>query len=149
MSLRLRLLAAAGAVALVALLAADVATYSALRSFLLDRIDQSLVTAHYGVERRLALTSGIAASNVGVTAPGTYVALRDPQGNLIGSVAAGRFGSDGATPRLPARISGFKAQSGSTQEPSVSFTADATTPGGPQFRVMAWQLSDGGQLILA
>jgi hypothetical protein len=52
-SLRLRLLAAAGAVALVALLVADVATYSALRSFLLRRVDQSLTVSHFQVERSL------------------------------------------------------------------------------------------------
>src|SRR5437660_1690597 len=53
MSLRGRLLLAVGAVALVALVVADVATYSALRSFLYQRVDQSLDTAHFGLERAL------------------------------------------------------------------------------------------------
>ena len=43
MSLRIRLLLAVGAVALIALLVADVATYSALRSFLFTQVDRSLI----------------------------------------------------------------------------------------------------------
>ena len=42
MSLRLRLLVAVGAIALVALVVADFATYSALRSSLYKQVDQSL-----------------------------------------------------------------------------------------------------------
>lgn len=42
MSLRDRLLLAVGAATLLALLAADVVTYSALRSFLYQRVDESL-----------------------------------------------------------------------------------------------------------
>ena len=42
-SLRTRLLAAVAIVALVGLVVADLATYAALRSFLTDRIDSSLV----------------------------------------------------------------------------------------------------------
>jgi hypothetical protein len=45
-SLRLRLLVAVGAIALVALVLADFATYSALRSSLYNQIDQNLVTNH-------------------------------------------------------------------------------------------------------
>ena len=42
MSLRVRLLLAVGAVAIVALVVADVVTYAQLRSFLFSRVDQSL-----------------------------------------------------------------------------------------------------------
>ena len=42
MSLRLRLLLAVGAIAMVALVVADFATYSALRSSLYKQVDQSL-----------------------------------------------------------------------------------------------------------
>ena len=42
MSLRLRLLLAVGAIAIVALVVADFATYSALRSSLYKQVDQSL-----------------------------------------------------------------------------------------------------------
>ena len=46
LSLRARLLIAVAAVALVGLVAADIATYTALRSFLVDRVDESLTAAH-------------------------------------------------------------------------------------------------------
>ncbi|MDQ1361916.1 MAG: hypothetical protein QOJ44_2293, partial [Acidimicrobiaceae bacterium] len=53
MSLRIRLLLAVGAVALIALLAADVATYSALRSFLLTQVDRSLIVPLHGPNQNL------------------------------------------------------------------------------------------------
>jgi two-component system, OmpR family, sensor kinase len=149
-SLRVRLLAAAGAVTLLALLAADVATYSALRSFLLGRIDRSLNTAHVGVERRLAFASETGASGIGLIAPGAYVERRDAQGHIIGlPIPAGRFGRPEVVPRLPARIGGFRAPTGRGREPTATFTASSATAGGPQFRVRAWTLANGDQLILA
>ena len=51
MSLRARLLLAVGAVALVALLAADVATYYSLRSSLFGRVDQTLAVIQHAVDR--------------------------------------------------------------------------------------------------
>ena len=53
MSLRLRLLVAVGAVALTALAIADVVTYQELRSFLYNRIDQSLEQSHMAIEGAL------------------------------------------------------------------------------------------------
>ena len=50
MSLRARLLVAIGVIALVALAVADVVTYSALQSFLYQRIDQQLDQSHVGIE---------------------------------------------------------------------------------------------------
>jgi two-component system OmpR family sensor kinase len=150
MSLRLRLLAAAGAVALLALAAADVATYSALRSFLFGRIDQSLNAAHFGVERRLTLAGAPGVSNIGQIAPGTYVELRDAQGHVIGSpVPAGRFGNPQAVPQLPGRLGGFHTANDRSHEPTVTFTASSSPAGGPEFRVRAWTLANGDQLILA
>src|ERR1700731_2813508 len=104
MSLRLRLLAAVGAVTLFALLGADAATYQSLRSFLYRRIDQSLTTGHYGLERRLE-SAATAGAPIGIVAPGTYAEERDQQGKPIGTpVAGGPFGGTEATPRLPAHI---------------------------------------------
>ena len=53
MSLRLRLLLAVGVVALTALAIADVVTYQELRSFLNNRIDQSLEQSHMPIESAL------------------------------------------------------------------------------------------------
>jgi len=52
-SLRTRLLLAVAGVAIVALVIADVATYQALRSFLYNRIDQSLEQSHIPLETAL------------------------------------------------------------------------------------------------
>ena len=48
MSLRTRLLIAIGVIAVVALAVADVATYSALQSFLYQRVDQQLEQSSHG-----------------------------------------------------------------------------------------------------
>ena len=50
LSLRARLLLAVVLLAAVGLVAADVATYASLRSFLVDRVDRTLQTAHVQVE---------------------------------------------------------------------------------------------------
>src|ERR1039457_3995144 len=50
MSLRARLLIAIGAIAIVALVGANVVTYSELQSFLIQRIDQQLEQSHIGIE---------------------------------------------------------------------------------------------------
>ena len=49
MSLRLRLLLAVGAIAIVALVVADFATYSALRTSLYNQVDQQLAQRRPGV----------------------------------------------------------------------------------------------------
>ncbi len=54
MSLRTRLLLVLGAVALVALVVADVVTYQELRSFLYGQIDQSLEASHIPIEAALS-----------------------------------------------------------------------------------------------
>ncbi len=56
MSLRFRLLLAVGVVALAALAIADVVTYQELRSFLYNRIDQSLEQSHMPIELALGST---------------------------------------------------------------------------------------------
>ena len=53
LSLRARLVLGVIAIAAVGLVAADVATYRALSSFLLDRVDSTLDAVHPGVEAAL------------------------------------------------------------------------------------------------
>ena len=74
LSLRARLLLAVAALAAVGLLVADVATYSSLRSFLLDRTDSTLdETAH--TLRRPGPGGGIRSAP-----PGTFVQVRSLDG---------------------------------------------------------------------
>src|ERR1019366_4853468 len=67
MSLRARLLIAIGVIAVVALAIADIATYSALESFLYQRIDQQLTSTHGRYE--LAAEQGITFPCIGPGGP--------------------------------------------------------------------------------
>ena len=96
MSLRGRLVLAVGAVALVALLVADVATYSALRSFLYQRVDQTLESAHRALEGGSRVEGG-----------GIYYEVRDQGDNVLSRGGGGRFGEQ-LTPHLPEHIGGLK-----------------------------------------
>jgi len=156
MSLRLRLLLAVGAVALVALAVADVATYRSLKSFLYDQVDQSLESAHGGLEHRGGEPGGPRGRGDGPgdqgpeqtagAAPGTFVQVRDAAGTVVSSVAAHLPGGQEVTPALPSRIGGLEGRQAG--EPTRYLTATATQADGPEFRVRVGQLDNGGQLIL-
>lgn len=149
MSLRGRLLLAVGAVALVALVVADVATYSALRSFLYERVDQTLDSAHRVLE-----------SGVDVRGGGIYYEVRDDAGNVLRHGGAGRFGEE-YTPKLPGRITGLSGGAPATgfgpgpgpggggPEARRHLVVHSAESGGPPFRVLASSLAGGGQLIIA
>jgi two-component system, OmpR family, sensor kinase len=158
MSLRLRLLLAAGGVALIALVSADVATYHALRSFLYQRVDQQLDTAHMSLEARLNSDSGGPRFGPGgngpdrdgtadTLAPGVFVEVRDAAGNISGTpVPAHQTGGSQLTPRLPSRITGLSTSG--PGEPHAYLTVPASEVGGASFRVRVSALQDGGQLIV-
>src|SRR5438132_7045544 len=109
MSLRGRLLLAVGAVALVALVVADIATYSALRSFLYQRVDSSLDTAHFALERALSPHGPPGETTVAAFAPGTFVEVRDADGTILGMQGGHRPGGEQLIPQLPDRIEGLDA----------------------------------------
>ena len=146
MSLRGRLLLAVGVVALVALAVADLVTYSALRSFLYDRTDQTLEGAQNALQRALDPRRPPGPATVAALAPGTYVEIRDAAGNVLGATQIGRGGRTLA-PDLPDDIGSFEQVS--FERPSRTFTVGSTTPGGPDFRVRATALRNGGVLVLA
>jgi two-component system OmpR family sensor kinase len=145
LSLRARLLAATVAVAFAGLLVADVATYVALRSFLVGRIDAGLEAAAVPVgrllvERRFWGPDAAAAdARLAAAAPGAYVQLRDPSGavRLSGSTR-GRYAP--GTPDLPEVVDA---------RPVSTFTVDGAEAGAPAFRVRAERLAGGGTLIVA
>ena len=84
MSLRLRLLLAVGAVALTALAIADVVTYQELRSFLYNKIDQSLEQSHMPIEG--ALGSGPRGAGGGSSPSGGGLFPHGQPGPLPGVV---------------------------------------------------------------
>ena len=153
MSLRGRLLLAVGAVALIALLTADVATYSSLKNFLYQRVDQSLDSAHQPLEQGL---SGDGHGGHGGSpdaarfAPGTFVEVRSGD-DSISFVTPARFrGGQQYTPSLADHIT-LPAYDPNNPggDAHTYFTVDATEAGGPEFRVRASTLPDGEQLLIA
>lgn len=165
MSLRTRLLAAVGAVALAALLVSDVGTYSALRSFLLHRADAALQAARGPIEHAAGTNRCPTASQVSFLARGLFVELRDQQGHVICSAGASLGGNNFTVPALPTRI--VVPASGTSQPRRVSpfapgrdgfrrpgraatfFTVRSVRPASIHFRVAASTLRGSDQLILA
>ncbi len=147
-SLRTRLVVITTVLAAVGLIIAGVATYAALRSFLLDRVDRTLEASSTGVAR--ALTRGGpgrgpggfgALGQAGQLTPGLYVEVRDPQGaKLFGRT----FAPPGEEPRIPQLPTSIDASGGPFQ------ATVGAAGGGSGFRVRAQVLpSDVGVLILA
>lgn len=158
MSLRARLLLSLGVVALLALVVADVATYSSLRSFLFGRINQQLQQSHISLEHLLDAPNGGGPNGPGPpgnqldcgrlqgAAQGTFVEVRTPGGNI--SCPVGQYGGEESSPKLPATITGYSSANNPGGEPTVYFNAPSATPDGPSFRVRAGQVGQD-TLILA
>jgi two-component system OmpR family sensor kinase len=147
-SLRARLLAAVAVVALIALLVADFATYAALRSFLVDRIDSSLDSANQPLTNLvLGQISGRQqfggdASDqaaLAAAAPGAYVEIR-----LEGNTWSGSTRGDYATsvPELPKKLE-LKGRG------DVRYMTVDAKGGGSDFRVRAEAMPGGGTLLVA
>jgi two-component system OmpR family sensor kinase len=157
-SLRLRLLVAVGLIAIVALVVADFATYSALRSSLYSQVDQEL--AQRPLPRPtpegilLPCNLPTATSPVGGGAspnglggqvgqgryfnvyPTGYLALANSSGSVIGGAECPAYvGSHSYRPQLPSQFTGFTTQSDGTQV--AYFTTSSIAPSGPAFRVRA------------
>jgi two-component system, OmpR family, sensor kinase len=166
MSLRSRLVLAVAAIALVALLAADVATYSALRTFLYSRTDQALqqsaASLPLGVGGQ-ALGSpggqgptGDGAPNgsaqpppiVQTHAPGAFFEVRNADGDVVsGPFAEHQQGGKAFSPKLPAHFTGFSPAT-ATSPSEVFLTTPSTVAGGPSFRVLAVRGPNGDVLVL-
>jgi two-component system, OmpR family, sensor kinase len=149
LSLRARLLLAVAAVALVGLVIADIATYTALRSFLVDRVDESLTAAHGPLIRSLFgpldRTPGGDAGALASAAPGAYIELRAPDGSaLVSQSTRGEFAT--SRPRLPDRVSGLGSNGNGS---STFFTVDSAPGGNGEFRVRAERLADDSVLMVA
>ncbi len=112
MSLRTRLLLALLGLVAVGLLVAGIATYSALRSFLLERVDQQLREARGPVALTLASTQipGLSGQPSGPgqpnLPPGTYGELRDAQGNILNQISYSYGTETQPTPQLPSPAAG-------------------------------------------
>ncbi len=148
MSLRTRLLLGLVALAAIGLLAADAATYSSLRSFLDQRVEQHLTAALEPAMHELVGGGNVQRAprpggpgdfgrGDGFRGPpgassfpaGTFAQLRDAGGNVVGQAWLGDLGS-GDFPVVPAHV------------PSGSVDTD-------DYRLRTEMLTDGRQLVIA
>ena len=105
MSLRARLLGGVLVMTAVGLLAAGGGTYLALRSFLLDRVNQQLMAARASVGRGLRESHGstIDSSTLDqVAPPDAFVEVRDVSGRVLAVHRATSLSGSSPEPRLPA-----------------------------------------------
>jgi two-component system, OmpR family, sensor kinase len=174
-SLRLRLLVAVGLIAIVALVVADFATYSALRTTLYNQVDQQL--AHQPPRLVQNVVSGGAvcpspqhdfggAGPVGNSGGGpdgggggfpnvvgiSYVGVVNQDGAVVQGLECPAYvGDHPYRPQLPSPITGFSTQPDGTQ--IAQFTAGSVASGGPAFRVRATKIVgptyDGDILVQA
>jgi two-component system OmpR family sensor kinase len=174
LSLRSRVLLALAAGLVVALLVAGIATYRELRSFLLTQVDQSLQTTAATLAegpdpggpggsggQGAAESHSEPLSQFGSPYGGsgqcdlprldsqTYLQVRSASGPVCDELAYQPGSYATCSPRLPAAITGFTPGKDPGGEPAVYFNAPSQRKGGPEFRVMASELSNGQQLILA
>jgi two-component system OmpR family sensor kinase len=146
LSLRTRLILGVIVLAAVGLVAADVATYSSLRSFLIDQTDSSLDAAHHAVDALVRHDpAGFEISNA---VRGDYVGARAPSGATRVGYAPRFYGEKKPPPpALPKKISLPTTASGPDNELVSYFTAGATRGGG-HYRVRAWTNGDSPYTLL-
>jgi two-component system OmpR family sensor kinase len=164
-----------GAIALIALVVADFATYSALRTSLYNQVDQNLVTNRVPIaQNRLtgAVTcfgsggDGIGDPGAGGGGPGgpggthavpngiEYAEVRTADGKVVEGLSCPAYVANHAySPQLPSHITGLTTQPDGTM--ATYFTTGSTQASGPVFRVRVSgstpdiQLASGDQLVVA
>jgi two-component system OmpR family sensor kinase len=154
MSLRARLLCGVLAITTVGLIAAGGGTYLALRSFLLDRVDQQLMAARAAVGRGLRQSSGSTIDKTKldqVAPPVAFVEVRDSAGRVVASHVASSLSGSSPAPRLPAVLHPPPApRSGlPSRGPALQFDVPAVSGPG-RYRVLVSSLqASAGVLIVA
>jgi two-component system OmpR family sensor kinase len=140
-SLRARLLVLLAGLAVVGLLAADLATYYSLRSFLIQRVDNS-VTASANVLAHSPHIDPTDFRQLAASNPGGYVGIVDASGSSQWARFKVRLGEEAPSPpKLPQSLA-------TNLDPSDTYTL-AATKGGTHFRARVVPLAGGGALILA
>ena len=141
LSLRARLLLGVVALAAVGLVAANVATYSTLSSYLLDRTDSTLDQTAQTL-RRPGPGGGIRSAP-----PGTFVQVRSLAGDTVVATFSGATlpGASVPAPKLPDTV----------RPPALSRTTEAVryftvggARGGPEYRVRASVAQDDEAMLL-
>ena len=141
MSLRGRLLAGLLALVAVGLVVSDIALYRGLRTFLMDRVDQQLVDSRVPV----ATQAGIGPERhfrgrpTAVVLSGTYAERVDDDGDV-----RWRLSSDYREDPPPVISASLRAPGEDVRYTNVPGSDD-----GPDYRVLATPLTDGGTFLVA
>ena len=159
MSLRLRLLLAVGAISILALVVADFATYSALRTSLYNQVDQQLAQhpqPHLQVVNPVtgqvafqcsSPTNGpngdVGGPGFNVTGFGYVAVVSQSSAAVAGGLECPAYVEEHPyRPELPSPITGFATQPDGSQV--AQFTTGSIASGGPAFRVRATKVSGPG-----
>jgi two-component system, OmpR family, sensor kinase len=143
MSLRTRLLLALLGVVAVGMLVAGAITWTSLRSFLMERVDQQLRAARVPVT--MTLSSGTSTSQLPFgpggpdqtnLPPGTYGQLRDGSGAILNTISFTYGQSDQPTPVLPDPLPGSGTQASGPGHEGTVFTVKSTDGPTTGFRVL-------------
>jgi two-component system OmpR family sensor kinase len=135
-SLRTRLIVGVIALAAIGLAAADVATYTSLRSFLVNRVDSTLNQVHPGVESTLFEHNGGADDT---TVPNDCVELQSTAGQVLVRWNCGRpfpGAKVGSPPDVPTPVS-IPARANSPSGDHVRFMTVESVDGSTDYRVRA------------
>jgi two-component system OmpR family sensor kinase len=147
LSLRARLLLGVIALTAVGLIAADLATYTALSSFLIGRVDSTLNSTHVGVDNALSPGHGPGPAPPGPTGglqglfnsiPGYCIELRNLHNRVLEQGCIPEFDESTAAPgpSLPAEIA-LPATPNTADGDRVTWLTVPATSGGGRYRVRA------------
>ena len=149
MTLRVRLTLALVALVVIGLVASDIATYTALQSFLVRRVDQQLGFASDPVAK-LLLSTNFSSGEVhtdaegnGFLPVGTWAALYDPSGAQVRHIT---FTYGGPPPTPPAITPGIASSDDATATP---FTVASEDGSGAGYRAIAVRSDDGSVVVVA
>ena len=159
MSLRGRLLVALLVLLASGLAVADVATWTALRSFLLHRVDQQLDGAHRRAEQAAEILLADpgdpralgAFRQFNADGPGAFVQVRNAGNQVVTSLTWHAPDAAPSAPSLPVRLPAVRgaAQPGD-REAAAFLTVPSEQVAGPSYRVRVSPLPDvTGTLIVA
>jgi len=141
LSLRARLMLAVVVLAAIGLVAANVATYSTLSSYLLDRIDSTLDQTAETL-RRPGPGGGIRSAP-----PGTFVQVRSLDGDTVVATFSGATlpGASVPAPKLPGTV---KPPTLNRSREAVRYFTVGGAHGGPEYRVRASIAQDDEAMLL-
>ena len=149
LSLRTRLLVGVIVLAGVGLVAADVATYSALSSYLVGQVDDTLNQVHIGIENQVFEEAG---GPTPAPVPGDCVQVRRIGGaaSQVGCFRAYSGGQEPPVPSLPAQVS-LPSEPNTPDGDKVSFFTVSSTSGSGRYRVRASEEAQhpGYELLIA